>query len=82
MPVHNINTFLGAAVLGIIGAAGMFIFERYRQQKVQHTMARDLARLDNELIKIKQELDLMRKKNEKWAKLNQCLLKVYLVELF
>lgn len=66
MPLNNVNAFLGAAVLGVIGACGMYIFERYRQQKTQVAMARDLARLDHELRQVKQELEqLMKQKHER-----------------
>lgn len=66
MPLDNVNAFLGAAVLGVIGACGMYIVERYNQQKTQVAMARDLARLDHELRQVKQELELlMKKKHEK-----------------
>lgn len=57
MPLQqNINAFLGAAVLGVIGAAGMFLVEHYRQGKMRNAMARDLARLDREVIKLRTEL--------------------------
>lgn len=66
MPLENMNAFLGAAVIGVIGAAGIYIFEQYRQQKNQVAMARDLARLDNELCQVKRELELLLKqKHEK-----------------
>lgn len=69
MPLENINAFLGAAVLGVIGAAGMYVYESYRQQKNQHAMAKDLARLDNELNKVKRELELLiKQKHEKSEK--------------
>lgn len=67
MPLANVNALLGAAVLGVIGAAGMFIVERMRQQKNQVAMAKDLARLDNELTQVKRELELLIKhKQEKY----------------
>lgn len=66
MPLNNVNAFLGAAVLGVIGACGMYIVERYKQQKTQVAMARDLARLDHELRQVKQELEqLMKQKHQK-----------------
>lgn len=61
MPLENINAFLGAAVLGVIGACGVYIVERYRQQKNQVAMARDLARLDNELRQVKKVLESLTK---------------------
>lgn len=66
MPLDNIYAFMGAAVIGVIGAAGMYIFEKYRQQKNQLGMAKDLARLDHELNQVKRELQLLMKlKHEK-----------------
>ncbi|XP_060533117.1 regulator of microtubule dynamics protein 1-like isoform X2 [Cylas formicarius] len=46
----------GAAVLGVVGAAGLFLAEHYRQEKVRHAMARDLARMDRELRSLRTEL--------------------------
>ncbi|KAJ8958419.1 hypothetical protein NQ318_002201 [Aromia moschata] len=70
MPVVNsFNAFLGAAVLGVISAAGLYIAEHYRQEKHRHAMAKDLARLDQELTQVKRELEqLLSKKNEKTVK--------------
>lgn len=66
MPLENVNAFLGAAVLGVLGAAGMYIVERYRQQKNQVAMAKDLARLDHELGQVKRELEfLLKQKHER-----------------
>ncbi|XP_023019666.1 regulator of microtubule dynamics protein 1 [Leptinotarsa decemlineata] len=64
--VNNLNAFLGAAVLGVIGAAGMFLVEQYRQNRVRHAMAQDLARLDQELSQVRRELNqLLSKKTRK-----------------
>lgn len=67
MPLqHNLNTYIGAAVLGVISAAGMFIFEHYRQERRRYAMAQDLARLDRELSNVKRELQkLLEEKVEK-----------------
>ncbi|XP_049825240.1 regulator of microtubule dynamics protein 1 isoform X3 [Aethina tumida] len=69
MPVpNNLNAFLGAAVLGVISAAGLYLVEHYRQEKRRYAMAKDLARLDQELSTVKRELhDLMAKKRDKFA---------------
>lgn len=57
MPAQqNLNAFLGAAVLGVIGAAGMFLFEKYRQEKMRNAMAKDLARLEKEMSKLRFDL--------------------------
>ncbi|CAH1164709.1 unnamed protein product [Phaedon cochleariae] len=62
----NLNAFLGAAVLGVISAAGMYLVEHYRQEKTRHQMAKDLARLDQELGQVRRELDqLLTKKRTK-----------------
>lgn len=67
MPLpNNLNAFLGAAFLGVISAAGMFLVEHYRHDKARHDMARDLARLDQELSQVRRELDqLLVKPSEK-----------------
>lgn len=66
MPLpQNINAFLGAAVLGVISAAGMYIFEHYRQEKNRLALAKDLARLDQELSQVKRELKELTNKKEK-----------------
>lgn len=60
MPIdQHFYTFLGAAVIGFIGAAGVYIFENIKQERHRHAMARDLVRLDKELTKVKKELELL-----------------------
>ncbi|KAJ8965745.1 hypothetical protein NQ314_003923 [Rhamnusium bicolor] len=70
MPLpDNFNAFLGAAVLGVISAAGMYLVEHYRQEKNRHAMAKDLARLDHELAQVKRELgQLLIQKKERTSK--------------
>uniref|UniRef100_V5I9V0 Regulator of microtubule dynamics protein 1 n=1 Tax=Anoplophora glabripennis TaxID=217634 RepID=V5I9V0_ANOGL len=67
MPISSsFHAFLGAAVLGVLSAAGLYLVEHYRHEKCRHAMARDLARLDHELSQVKKELDqLLTKKKEK-----------------
>lgn len=66
MPLsQNFNVLLGAAVLGVLSAAGMYIFERYRQVRNRHAMEKDLARLDKELSQVKRELKELASKREK-----------------
>lgn len=67
MPLsQQFNAFLGAAVLGVIGAAGLFVVEHLRQEKRRHAMAKDLARLDHELGQVKRELhELLTQKEER-----------------
>lgn len=52
----------GAAVLGVIGAAGMFLVEHYRQDKMRNAMAKDLARLEKEMSVLKSELQTLQSK--------------------
>ncbi|CAH0549785.1 unnamed protein product [Brassicogethes aeneus] len=67
MPItNNLNAFLGAAMLGVISAAGMFLVEHYRQERRRYEMAKDMARMDKELSIVKKDLqDLMNKKRER-----------------
>lgn len=60
MPLQqNVNAILGAAFLGIVGAAGLFLVQQYRQEKLRSSMARDLERLDRELSKLRNEIQLL-----------------------
>ncbi|CAH0549787.1 unnamed protein product [Brassicogethes aeneus] len=70
MPItNNLNAFLGAAMLGVISAAGMFLVEHYRQERRRYEMAKDMARMDKELSIVKKDLqDLMNKKRERTLK--------------
>ncbi|XP_056645167.1 regulator of microtubule dynamics protein 1-like isoform X1 [Diorhabda sublineata] len=64
--IFNKNKSERAAFLGVISAAGMFLVEHYRHDKVRHAMAKDLARLDQELSQVRRELDqLLVKTSEK-----------------
>ncbi|KAK5638047.1 hypothetical protein RI129_012342 [Pyrocoelia pectoralis] len=57
----NTNLYvLGAAVVGIVSAAGMFIVEHFRQERRRHSMAKDLARLDRQVCCLQQELEHLR----------------------
>uniref|UniRef100_A0A1Y1KI55 Regulator of microtubule dynamics protein 1 n=1 Tax=Photinus pyralis TaxID=7054 RepID=A0A1Y1KI55_PHOPY len=51
---------LGAAVIGIVGAAGMFIVEHFRQERRRHSMVRELARLDRQVCGLQSELEQLR----------------------
>lgn len=68
MPLpQNFNAFLGAGVLGIVCAATLYVVEHYRQDRRRHAMAKDLARLDNELAVLRRELDkLMTQQKDKY----------------
>lgn len=57
----NTNLYvLGAAVVGIVSAAGMFIVEHFRQERRRHSMAKDLARLDRQVCCLQKELENLR----------------------
>ncbi|XP_044260504.1 regulator of microtubule dynamics protein 1-like [Tribolium madens] len=58
MPLpQNVNVILGAGVFGIVCAATLYVVERFKQDRRRHAMAKDLARLDNELSVLRRELD-------------------------
>ncbi|ENN71833.1 hypothetical protein HUJ04_001001 [Dendroctonus ponderosae] len=59
---NNFSAFLGAAVLGVIGAAGMFFAEHYRQRNMRNAVVKDLARLEKEISQLK--LDLQQLQNQ------------------
>ncbi|XP_044762624.1 regulator of microtubule dynamics protein 1-like [Coccinella septempunctata] len=66
---QTVTAFVGAAVLGVVSAAAVYVFEHYRQDKNRHAMAQDLVRLDNELTKVRKELEkLMQKQSERSAR--------------
>lgn len=56
---------LGAAVVGIVGAAGMFLVESLRQEKKRQAMCQDLARLDRQLSIVNRELEVLRASQKK-----------------
>jgi len=60
MTSNNSLYFLGAAVVGIVSAAGVFIAEHFRQERRRHAMAQDLARLDQQLSGMQKELEQLR----------------------
>ncbi|KAL1502724.1 hypothetical protein ABEB36_007828 [Hypothenemus hampei] len=65
MPVqHNFSAFLGAAVLGVIGAAGMYLIEQYRRDKMRNVFAKDLARLEKEMTKLKLEVQQLQSERQ------------------
>lgn len=43
-------------MLGVIGAAGMFFAEHYRQRNMKNAVIKDLARLENEISQLKLQL--------------------------
>lgn len=57
----NTNLYvLGAAIVGIVSAAGMFIVEHFRQERRRHSMVKDLAKLDRQVCGLQKELEHLR----------------------
>ncbi|GLV36880.1 hypothetical protein CBL_02285 [Carabus blaptoides fortunei] len=52
--------FLGAAVVGLVSAAGVYLVEHFRQERRRHVFTQDLTRLDNQLSNLRKELDVLR----------------------
>lgn len=63
----NLTAFMGAAVLGIVGAAAVYVIEHFRQEKRRHAMAQDLAKLNLELSVVKEELEKLMKRTRNKA---------------
>lgn len=59
-PTANPWLFVGAAVVGLVSAAGMFLVEHLRQEKKRQTMCQDLARMDQQLSIMFRELEALR----------------------
>lgn len=58
--VNNPWLFVGAAVVGLVSAAGMFLVEHLRQEKKRQAMCQDLARMDQQLSVMVRELEALR----------------------
>ncbi|XP_045465366.1 regulator of microtubule dynamics protein 1-like isoform X2 [Harmonia axyridis] len=66
---QTVTAFVGAAVLGAVSAAAVYVFQHYQQEKNRHAMAQDLVRLNSELTKVRKELEkLMQKQSERSAR--------------
>lgn len=64
---NNVLFLLGAAVVGLVGAASVFIIERFQENK-RHRVTRDVARIDDELIQLREELKYLRQlQNERFV---------------
>lgn len=59
-PTANPWLLIGAAVVGLISAAGMFVVEHVRQEKKRQAMSQDLARMDQQLSAMFRELETLR----------------------
>lgn len=51
---------MGAAVVGLVGAAGIFLYEQIYAEKRRAMLVRDVARLDNQVATMRQELENLR----------------------
>ncbi|KAG6459575.1 uncharacterized protein LOC115449534 [Manduca sexta] len=62
----NVNSVLsprmmvGAAIVGIVGAAGVFIYEQIYAEKRRSMLVREVARLDKQVASIRSELESLR----------------------
>ncbi|XP_068622036.1 uncharacterized protein [Battus philenor] len=62
----NSNTFLsprvmvGAAIVGLVGAAGVFIYEQIYAEKRRAMLVREVARLDMQVSSMRTELEALR----------------------
>ncbi|XP_013143390.1 PREDICTED: uncharacterized protein LOC106107194 [Papilio polytes] len=60
------NTFLstrmmaGAAIVGLVGAAGVFIYEQIYAEKRRAMLVREVARLDKQVSSMRSELEALR----------------------
>lgn len=56
----NVWFFLGAAIIGAVSAASVFLIEQFRQDKRRHALTKDLKRLDGQLATIRKEVEILR----------------------
>ncbi|XP_026739603.1 uncharacterized protein LOC113502291 [Trichoplusia ni] len=64
--MNSMNNFLspramvGAAIVGIVGAAGVFIYEQIYAEKRRAMLVREVARLDKQVTSMRSELEALR----------------------
>ncbi|CAD0206864.1 unnamed protein product [Chrysodeixis includens] len=64
--MNSMNNFLspramvGAAIVGIVGAAGVFIYEQIYAEKRRAMLVREVARLDKQVSSMRTELEALR----------------------
>lgn len=76
---QTVTAFVGAAVLGAVSAAAVYVFQHYQQEKNRHAMAQDLVRLNSELTKVRKELEkLMQKQSERYVFIYQICICIFL----
>ncbi|XP_032525774.2 uncharacterized protein LOC116776642 isoform X2 [Danaus plexippus] len=62
----NVNSFLsprlmaGAAIVGLVGAAGVFIYEQVYAEKRRAMLVGEVARLDKQVAAIRSEIEALR----------------------
>lgn len=54
------RVMVGAAIVGIVGAAGVFIYEQIYAEKRRTMLVREVARLDQQVSTMRSELDALR----------------------
>lgn len=69
-PLFFLGAAVAAAAVGLITAVGMFINDRYKQEKLRHGMAQDIARMDQQMAAMKKELERLRNKEKQKFDLN------------
>lgn len=58
--VFSSRMIVGAAIVGIVGAAGVFIYEQMYAEKRRAMLVREVARLDNQIASMRTELESLR----------------------
>lgn len=79
MSTNNPMLFLGAAFIGIVSAAGVYIAEHIRQERKRQAMVQDLARLDQQMAGMKKELELLRQLQKEKQVLTFATLRVFII---
>lgn len=54
------RVMMGAAIVGIVGAAGVFIYEQIYAEKRRTMLVREVARLDRQVASMRTELETIR----------------------
>ncbi|XP_075988744.1 uncharacterized protein LOC142984800 [Anticarsia gemmatalis] len=54
------RVMVGAAIVGIVGAAGVFIYEQIYAEKRRSMLVREVARLDKQVASMRTELEAIR----------------------
>ncbi|XP_063836623.1 uncharacterized protein LOC135085753 [Ostrinia nubilalis] len=54
------RAMMGAAIVGLVGAAGVFIYEQIYAEKRRAMLVREVARLDKQVTSMRSELEALR----------------------